>query len=175
MSVTGKRDRAENRVSKCGPPRGRQADVQHRLCRPSAYSTIGERRSAECCTRGEGAPRCVGKTRRPETSSATASRSLVRPQRLKRNPGPARTTVDCLIATFCLVLEDEVTGEVLGKGGDRTRAARSGAGHGHERLRERRALTVVHMSAGALRSMPRPDPDPGLRDRIVALAHRHRR
>jgi hypothetical protein len=42
-------------------------------------------------------------------------------------------------------------------------------------LSERRALTVVHMSAAALRYLPRPDPDPGLRDRIVALAHRHRR
>src|SRR3954470_9847820 len=42
-------------------------------------------------------------------------------------------------------------------------------------LSERRALTVVHMSASALRYVPRPDPDPGLRDRIVALAHRHRR
>jgi putative transposase len=31
------------------------------------------------------------------------------------------------------------------------------------------------MSAAALRYVPRPDPDPGLRDRIVALAHRHRR
>jgi hypothetical protein len=38
---------------------------------------------------------------------------------------------------------------------------------------ERRALTVVRMSAAALRYVPRPDPD--LRDRIVALAHRHRR
>ena len=27
----------------------------------------------------------------------------------------------------------------------------------------------------ALRYVPRPDPEPGLRDRIVALAHRHRR
>jgi transposase InsO family protein len=42
-------------------------------------------------------------------------------------------------------------------------------------LSERRALTIVHMSAAALRYVPRPDPDPGLRDRIVALAHRHRR
>lgn len=42
-------------------------------------------------------------------------------------------------------------------------------------LRERRALTVVRMSAAALRYVPRLDPDPGLRDRIVALAHRHRR
>jgi putative transposase len=42
-------------------------------------------------------------------------------------------------------------------------------------LSERRALTAVHMSATALRYVPRPDPDPGLRDRIVALAHRHRR
>jgi putative transposase len=42
-------------------------------------------------------------------------------------------------------------------------------------LTERRALTVIHMSAAALRYVPRPDPDPSLRDRIVALAHRHRR
>jgi putative transposase len=42
-------------------------------------------------------------------------------------------------------------------------------------LSERRALTVVRMSAAALRYVPRPDLDPGLRDRIVALAHRHRR
>ena len=42
-------------------------------------------------------------------------------------------------------------------------------------LSERRALTVVRMSAAALRYVPRLDPDPALRDRIVALAHRHRR
>jgi putative transposase len=42
-------------------------------------------------------------------------------------------------------------------------------------LSERRSLTVVQMSASALRYVPRPDPDPSLRDRIVALAHRHRR
>jgi putative transposase len=42
-------------------------------------------------------------------------------------------------------------------------------------LSERRALTVVQMSAAALRYVPRPDPDPRLRDRIVALAHRHPR
>ena len=42
-------------------------------------------------------------------------------------------------------------------------------------LSERRALRVVRMSAPALRYAPRPDPDPGLRDRIVALAHRLRR
>src|SRR3954454_3663447 len=42
-------------------------------------------------------------------------------------------------------------------------------------LSERRALIVVHMSAASVRYMPRPDPDPSLRDRIVALAHRHRR
>ena len=42
-------------------------------------------------------------------------------------------------------------------------------------LSERRALTVVHMSATALRYVPRPDADPSLGDRIVALAHRHRR
>ena len=40
---------------------------------------------------------------------------------------------------------------------------------------ERRALGVVHMSASALRYVPRADPDPSVRDRIVALAHRHRR
>jgi hypothetical protein len=42
-------------------------------------------------------------------------------------------------------------------------------------LIERRALAVVRMSAAALRYAPRADPDPGLRDRIVALGHRHRR
>ena len=42
-------------------------------------------------------------------------------------------------------------------------------------LSERRALGVVRMSAAALRYAPRPDQDADLRDRIVALAHRHRR
>jgi hypothetical protein len=60
--------------------------------------------------------------------------------------------------------------------GDRTGSTRGGAGDGVTRgLSERRALTVVQMSAAALRYVPRPDPDPSLRDRIVALAHRHRR
>jgi len=40
---------------------------------------------------------------------------------------------------------------------------------------ERRALTVVGMSASALRYTPRPDRDATLRERMVALAHRHRR
>lgn len=42
-------------------------------------------------------------------------------------------------------------------------------------LSERQALTVVGMSASALRYTPRPDRNAALRDRIVALAHRHRR
>lgn len=42
-------------------------------------------------------------------------------------------------------------------------------------LSERWALAVVRMSAAALRYVPRPDRDEGLRDRIVALAHRYRR
>jgi putative transposase len=42
-------------------------------------------------------------------------------------------------------------------------------------LSERRALAVVRMSASALRYVPRADQDAGLRDRILALAHRHRR
>jgi putative transposase len=42
-------------------------------------------------------------------------------------------------------------------------------------LRERRALAVVRMSAAALRYVGRPDRNGPLRDRIVALAHRHRR
>lgn len=42
-------------------------------------------------------------------------------------------------------------------------------------LSERRSLLVVRMSASALRYEPRPDHNAELRDRIVALAHRHRR
>jgi putative transposase len=42
-------------------------------------------------------------------------------------------------------------------------------------LSERRALAVVHMSAAALRYQPQPDHDGDLRERILALAHRHRR
>lgn len=42
-------------------------------------------------------------------------------------------------------------------------------------LSERRALCVVRMSASALRYAPRPDRNVELRERILALAHRHRR
>ena len=42
-------------------------------------------------------------------------------------------------------------------------------------LSERWALRVARMSAASLRYVPRPDPDPSLGDRIVPLAHRHRR
>lgn len=42
-------------------------------------------------------------------------------------------------------------------------------------LSERRALAVVRMSASSLRYVPAPDRNTGLRERIVALAHRHRR
>lgn len=42
-------------------------------------------------------------------------------------------------------------------------------------LSERRALTVVRMSASALRYVPAPDRNADLRARIIALAHRHRR
>ena len=42
-------------------------------------------------------------------------------------------------------------------------------------LSERRALAVVRMSAASLRYAPQPDRDTELRDRIIALAHRHRR
>ena len=42
-------------------------------------------------------------------------------------------------------------------------------------LSERRALSVVRMSASALRKEPRPDRNVELRGRIVALAQRHRR
>lgn len=42
-------------------------------------------------------------------------------------------------------------------------------------LSERRALTVVRMSASALRYEPRPDNNVELREQIAALAHRHRR
>ena len=42
-------------------------------------------------------------------------------------------------------------------------------------LSERGALRVVRMSAAALRYEPAPDRNAALRERIVALAHRHRR
>jgi putative transposase len=42
-------------------------------------------------------------------------------------------------------------------------------------LSERRALRVVGMSASALRYEPAPDRNGSLRERIIALAHRHRR
>lgn len=42
-------------------------------------------------------------------------------------------------------------------------------------LSERKALTVVKMSASALRYRPRPDRNVELRQKIVALAQRHRR
>ena len=42
-------------------------------------------------------------------------------------------------------------------------------------LSERRALAVVGMSAASLRYQPAPDRNGPLRERIVALAHRHRR
>jgi hypothetical protein len=42
-------------------------------------------------------------------------------------------------------------------------------------LSERRALTVIGMSASALRYAPAPDRTAALRTRIIALAHRHRR
>ncbi len=42
-------------------------------------------------------------------------------------------------------------------------------------LSERRALAVVCMSASAFRYTPRPDGNDELRERIVALAHRHKR
>lgn len=42
-------------------------------------------------------------------------------------------------------------------------------------LSERRALTVVRMSASSLRYVPQPDRNVELRQRIVAIAQRHRR
>lgn len=42
-------------------------------------------------------------------------------------------------------------------------------------LSERRALTIVRMSASSLRYVPAPDQNASLRERIIALAHRHRR
>jgi len=42
-------------------------------------------------------------------------------------------------------------------------------------LSERRALLVIRVSASALRYQSAPDRNEALRERIVALAHRHRR
>jgi transposase InsO family protein len=45
----------------------------------------------------------------------------------------------------------------------------------HQGLSERRSLQIVRMSASALRYQPASDRNTALRERIVALAHRHRR
>lgn len=45
----------------------------------------------------------------------------------------------------------------------------------HRGLTERRALAVVGMSASSLRYQRAPDPNIDLKDRIIGLAHRHRR
>ena len=42
-------------------------------------------------------------------------------------------------------------------------------------LSERQGLRVAGMSASAFRYTPRPDRNVGLRERIIALAQRHRR
>ena len=42
-------------------------------------------------------------------------------------------------------------------------------------LSERRALRAARMSASAYRYQPRPDRNVALRERIVGLAHRHKR
>lgn len=42
-------------------------------------------------------------------------------------------------------------------------------------LSERRALAIVRMNAAALRYEPWPDRNGTLRERILALAHRHKR
>ena len=42
-------------------------------------------------------------------------------------------------------------------------------------LSERRALVVVRMSPSALRYAPRADRNEASRERILALAHRHKR
>ena len=42
-------------------------------------------------------------------------------------------------------------------------------------MSQRRALRVARMSASAFRYAPRPDRNTGLREQIVALAHRHKR
>ena len=46
---------------------------------------------------------------------------------------------------------------------------------GDKGLTERHCLRMVHMSASSLRYQPRPDRNGKLRERIVALAQRHRR
>ncbi|MCR4319600.1 MAG: IS3 family transposase [Candidatus Brocadiaceae bacterium] len=74
------------------------------------------------------------------------------------------------------MLEREVTREVLRKklvtAPLRREVVRTMTTKG---LPERHALRVVHMSASALRYQPAPDRNIVLRERIKALAHRHRR
>ncbi|WP_156880485.1 IS3 family transposase [Thermomonas fusca] len=74
------------------------------------------------------------------------------------------------------VLENEVIKDVLRKrlvsAPARREQVRYMVGKG---LSERRALAIVRMSASAFRYTPRPDRNVELRERIVALAQRHRR
>ncbi|WP_454259061.1 IS3 family transposase [Pseudoxanthomonas mexicana] len=74
------------------------------------------------------------------------------------------------------LLENEVTREALRKKLVTAPAKRELVRHLMDKgLSERRALAVVRMSASALRYAPRPDRNVELRERILALAQRHKR
>ncbi len=75
------------------------------------------------------------------------------------------------------LFENDLIKDALRKSGERTGASCAGAlrewiGCGAS---ERRALAAIGMSASALRYCPREDRNVELRERILALAHRHRR
>lgn len=73
------------------------------------------------------------------------------------------------------MLENEVTKKALRKSGERTGQTRTGALYVSHGLSERRCLRVVCMSASAYRYEPAQDRNCALKDKIIALAQRHRR
>ncbi|MGN2245039.1 IS3 family transposase [Frateuria sp. GZRR33] len=74
------------------------------------------------------------------------------------------------------VLENEVIKDAPAKKVVTAPARRGLVRHMMDRgLSERRSLAVVRMSASALRYAPRPDRNVELHERILALAHRHKR
>ncbi len=73
------------------------------------------------------------------------------------------------------VFQNDLIKDALQNNGERTGASCAGARVDAGGASERCALAAIGMSASALRYCPREDRNVELRERILALAHRHRR